>query len=520
MSTIRAQEEASAREFAAVQDLSYLDTTALNPEKVPGGMLTVEQWQQLAAVPIAIEGNRLTLGFVEAADRAKLAQLAGQMPTYQVSFFYISETGYNTILNILRLKEYAADLTKNNFSEFAHRLGQAKQQELFGLVAQLALVLRASDVHIEPGTTYAQIRFRIDGILHHITGMPMDQYKILLSELQTRAGMKWGGELPQSGRVTQELISADGRVIPLNMRLETIPVMRGEEIVIRFFGIEEHFMKIDNLQLSAHQRETIYEATAHNEGLVLSVGPTGSGKTTMLYGIINHLKNPEIKVVSLEDPVEFELDGVTQIPISSDNQETFAATLRAVLRIDPDIVMIGEIRDIDTAMTALQASLTGHLVLSTFHAANASAAVARLMDMIEENPLIASSIRLIQAQRLLRKVCERCKEEYRPSKTLMGRLHKIAEITGKKLPEDAKFYRGRGCAVCNNFGFSGRVGIIEQLSFTPKIQDLISSGRSVNARQIEELARSEGMVSLLEDGIAKAQKGLVSIEEVLRVIDL
>lgn len=520
MSTVRAQEEASAKEFAVAGGLPYFDSSQVAPDNIPAGLLSVEQWQQLAAIPLSLEGSTLNIGFIETADRAKLAQLAGTLPKYRVNFYFISGVGYNTITNILRLKEYATDLSRNNFAEFGHRLGQATQQELFGLVAQLAQVLRASDVHIEPGNEYAQIRFRIDGSLHHITTMPMEQYKVLLSELQTRAGMKWGGELPQSGRLTQDLISSDGRQIPLNMRLETIPVMRGEEIVIRFFGIEEHFLKLENLELSAHQRETIYEATSHTEGLILSVGPTGSGKTTMLYGIINHLKNPEMKVVSLEDPVEFEVAGVTQIPISSDNKETFGATLRAVLRIDPDIVMIGEIRDLDTAITALQASLTGHLVLSTFHASSAAAAVARLMDMIDENPLIASSIRLIQAQRLLRRICIHCREDYHPSKSLKAKLQKLTQGVSKKpLPEDTKFFRGKGCQRCNSFGFLGRVGVVEQLSFTPKIQDLVSSGRGINARQIEELAKSCGMVTLMDDGIEKARKGLVTIEEVLRVID-
>jgi len=252
--------------------------------------------------------------------------------------------------------------------------------------------------------------------------------------------------------------------------------------------------------------------------MVMSVGPTGSGKTSTLYSIMNHVNNPEVKIVTLEDPIEYELTGISQVPVRSDNQELFMDELRAVLREDPNIIMIGEIRDADTAKTALQAALTGHLVLSTFHATNSAAAIARLMDMIGQNPLLASSIKLIMAQRLVRELCNVCKATYDPTRDellqIKTALHGLPETAYPKL-EGAKLAKPVGCKVCHHFGYQGRLSIMEQLEITPRMEAIIAGGTAgTTAVSLEQAAVKDGMVTLLQDGVIKALENKTTLEEV------
>jgi type II secretory ATPase GspE/PulE/Tfp pilus assembly ATPase PilB-like protein len=337
-----------------------------------------------------------------------------------------------------------------------------------------------------------------------------------------RAGAKWGADVPQAGRLQLELIAPDGQVAPVNMRLETIPSLHGQDVVIRLFNFNVSYLKIDSLALGKRERAQLDHVISRPRGLVLTVGPTGSGKTSSLYAIINQLNAPDVKIVTLEDPVEYELEGVSQLPVHTDDSGAFMEKLRAVLREDPNIVMIGEIRDADTARTALQAALTGHLVLSTFHAASAAAAITRLMDMIGQNPLLASSVRLIMAQRLVRRLCPSCREQYTPDKDVVLQLKTALHgLPSDQQPDYAKLTLGKpkGCDQCHGFGFRGRVGLFEQLVITDAMEELIGRGNvTTTTKALQQLAVSEGMVTLLQDGVLKAVAGEASLDEVYAAV--
>ena len=473
--------------------------------------------QAYGIVPLALEGNKLIIGTSEETDRAQLESLRHRLAGYQVEFVFISQFGWNRLFNRFSVAGNEDILDSGDFSGISQELLNIEPKFMFEPLAQLAYQLGASDIHVEPAEHDARIRFRIDGTLHPITILPKDRYDLFASDLQMRAGVKWGGDEPQGGRVSLNIINDEGDMAQLNMRLETIPSLHGEDVVIRLFNLSIKYLTLQNLHLSAHHEEVLLRSVSHPRGLVLAVGPTGSGKTSTLYSIMNHLNNSEIKIVTLEDPIEYELNGISQVPVRSDNQQLFTDKLRAVLREDPNIIMIGEIRDADTAKTALQAALTGHLVLSTFHATNASAAITRLMDMVGENPLLASSVKLIMAQRLVRRLCDACKSLEDPTKAELLQIKTALEglaVEAYPALEGVKLGKPVGCPICHHFGFSGRISIVEQLEITPKMEALIVKGTAVTSEAIEQAAVKDGMITILQDGVIKALQGLTPLEEV------
>ncbi len=514
----RAQVEGAAQGFAAQLGVPYLDTRPhINIDPMTS-KLTMVGMQAYGVVPVALDGNKLTLGTSEDTDRSQLESLRQRLAGYVVSFVFISQFGWNRLFNRYSIAQNNNVLESGDFSAFTQRILNVEPKFMFEPVAQLAFQLGASDIHIEPAEIDARIRFRIDGTLHPITNIPKDRYDLFASDLQMRAGVKWGGDEPQGGRISLMVIDDQGDEVQLNMRLETIPSLHGEDVVIRLFNLSVRYLNLDNLKFSKKHLDTMLRAVSHPRGMVMSVGPTGSGKTSTLYSLMNHLNNPEVKIVTLEDPVEYELVGISQIPVRSGDQQMFMEKLRAVLREDPNIVMIGEIRDADTAKTALQASLTGHLVLSTFHATNATAAISRLMDMIGQNPLLASSIKLIMSQRLVRSLCEVCKVQYEPSKEEMLQIKTaLRDMPASSHPpfEGIKLAKPIGCANCHHFGYKGRISILEQLEITPKMEYLIASGTAATTQlALEQAAIKDGMVTMLQDGVIKAIENKTTLEEV------
>jgi type IV pilus assembly protein PilB len=513
----RDQIETATEGFAVQLGLPYFDTRKPIDIKTLVGKLTLVGMQAYGIVPIGLEGNKLSIGTSEETDREQLESLRRRLAGYQVEFFYISQFGWNRLFNRYSVAGNDGILDSGDFSGINQQLLEIEPKFMFEPLAQLAYQLGASDIHIEPAEADARIRFRIDGTLHPITNIPKDRYDLFASDLQMRAGVKWGGDEPQGGRISTVIINDEGDQSNLNMRLETIPSLHGEDVVIRLFNLSIKYLTLKNLQLSKHHEEVLLRAVSHPRGMVMTVGPTGSGKTSTLYSIMNYLNNPEIKIVTLEDPIEYELTGISQVPVRSDNKQLFMDKLRAVLREDPNIIMIGEIRDADTAKTALQAALTGHLVLSTFHAASASAAVSRLMDMIGENPLLASSIKLIMAQRLVRRLCDNCKTFVSPTKAelvqIKAALVGLPEGSYPKL-ENAQLAVAVGCSVCHHFGYQGRINLMEQLEITSKMEQLIAKGTAVTSEAIEQTAIKEGMITLLQDGVIKALQGITPLEEI------
>lgn len=513
----REQIETATAGFAQQLGLPYFDTRQPIDIKPLIGKLTLVGMQAYGIVPIALEGNKLTIGTSEETDRAQLESLRHRLAGYQVEFVFISQFGWNRLFNRFSVAGNADILETGDFSALNQQLLNIEPKFMFEPLAQLAYQLGASDIHVEPNEHDARIRFRIDGTLHPITVIPKDRYDLFASDLQMRAGVKWGGDEPQGGRMSLNIINDEGDNAQLNMRLETIPSLHGEDVVIRLFNLSIRYLTLENLQLSPGHMETLMRSVAHPRGMVMTVGPTGSGKTSTLYSIMNHLNNDEIKIVTLEDPIEYELTGISQVPVRSDNAQLFMDKLRAVLREDPNVIMIGEIRDADTAKTALQAALTGHLVLSTFHATNAAAAVSRLMDMVGENHLLASAVKLIMAQRLVRRLCDECKAAVDPTPEEINEIKTaLVGLTEDSYPplDGLVLYQPVGCPACHHFGFQGRINILEQLEITPKIEDLIARGTAITADAIEAAAIKEGMVTILQDGVIKALQGLTPLEEI------
>lgn len=518
----RDQIEASSEEFAQQLGVAYFDTRP-NIDITPlVGKLTTDGMRAYGIVPLGLSGNALTLGINSLSNRSLLEPLRQRLSGYDVTFALASDFGWQRTFNRFTIAANQDILESGNFEAFNEQVAALDPKHMFEPVAQLAYQLGASDIHIEPSADDARIRFRLDGTLHPIITIPKDRYDLFTSDLQMRAGVKWGADTPQGGRINIRAINAEGDEIDVNMRLETIPSLHGQDVVIRIFNLSMQYLSLEHLHLSHKQTEVLSRAVAHPRGMVLTVGPTGSGKTSTLYSILNHLNNDQVKIVTLEDPVEYELDDVSQIPVHSEDQQMFIEKLRAVLREDPNIIMIGEIRDADTAKTALQASLTGHLVLSTFHASSSSAAVSRLMDMIGQNPLLASSIRLIMAQRLVRQLCEACKQPYKPTRPEL--LEIKTALSG--LPEASqphfdtlKLYKAVGCDKCHHFGFKGRISVLEQLVVTPAMEGLISRGNAATTSQaIEQAAIKDGMITLLQDGIGKVLAGQTTLEEVYTAV--
>jgi type II secretory ATPase GspE/PulE/Tfp pilus assembly ATPase PilB-like protein len=519
----RTASEAAAQQLAETSGVPYLDVRDLTSFPNLGKLITHEQLLSYRVAPLVYgpETQAIEFGVTAATDRTKLPELVNMMNGHQVTFKTISDAGYQDVINRLYMASFQQELD-GDFASFGPRLASTAPKAAFQLIAQLAHLLRASDIHIEPQSDVARIRFRIDGTLHPITDVNLESYKVFLADLQTRANIKWGSDDPQSGRISFDLVDSKGNQQSVNMRIETIPSFHGEEIVVRIFGMDASFLKIDNRGFSAEQLAKLQEVIHRPNGMVLAVGPTGSGKTSMLYSIVNELNNDETKIITLEDPVEYDLPGVTQIPIHSEDKELFAEKLRAVLREDPNVIMIGEIRDLDTAKTALQASLTGHLVLSTFHASSAATAISRLLDMAKENALLASSIKIINAQRLLRKVCEHCKKPIELDSVTKERISKaLSNLPAEVQAEFAspQLFKGEGCPACNGLGYRDRIAVVEQLVMNKELEDMLSSNAQVTADQVEEVAVKAGMVTLLQDGLIKTLHGLTTLEEVEHVLE-
>lgn len=519
----RTASETAAQELATSSGTPYLDVRDITAYPSLSELLTYEQLLDYRVAPLVYgaETKAIELGITAATDRTRLADLVAKLDGHQVTFKTISDAGYQDVVNTLYLLSFKQELD-GDFASFGPRLAATAPKAAFQLIAQLSYLLRASDIHIEPQAASARIRFRIDGTLHPITNVNLESYKVFLADLQTRANIKWGSDDPQSGRISFDLVDGKGTKQSVNMRIETIPSFHGEEIVVRIFGMDASFLKIENRGFSENQLAKLRDVIGMPNGMVLAVGPTGSGKTSMLYSIVNELNNPETKIITLEDPVEYDLSGITQIPIHSEDKELFAEKLRAVLREDPNVIMIGEIRDLDTAKTALQASLTGHLVLSTFHASSAATAISRLLDMADENALLASAIKMINAQRLVRKVCEACKKPIELDSVTKTKIQKaLANLPADVQAEFAEphLYKGEGCPACNGLGYRDRVAVVEQLIMNKELEELLSSTAQVTADQVEEVAVKNGMVTLLQDALIKVLRGYTTLEEVEHILD-
>ena len=369
-----------------------------------------------------------------------------------------------------------------------------------------AVKKRASDIHIEPFEKELSVRYRIDGILYEIIKPPKRFQSSIISRVKVMAGMNIAEKrLPQDGRIRIKIAGKD-----VDIRTSIIPTSFGERVVMRLLDRSSVLIGLDNIGLTGEKLKLINQLIKRSNGIVLVTGPTGSGKTTTLYSVLSVLNSPEVNILTIEDPVEYQIKGIGQIQVNSKIDLTFANGLRSILRQDPDIVLVGEIRDKETAEIAVQASLTGHLVFSTLHTNDSAGGITRLIDMGIEPFLVSSSVVAIIAQRLVRTICPVCKTAYRPQDEELMEIG----ITRDLLHDDA-VYKGKGCVNCVNTGFKGRTGIYEILIIDDEIRSMITKG--VDSSMIKHAAINKGMTTLKEDGMKKIVGGVTTIKEILRV---
>lgn len=378
--------------------------------------------------------------------------------------------------------------------------------KLVSLIILEAFRNRASDIHIEPMAKTLRVRYRIDGVLHEVESPPKRLQSAIISRLKIMAEMSIAEKrVPQDGRIQINVMGRD-----LDLRVSTVPSNHGESIVMRILDKQSLMLGLPQLGFLSDDQQTFERLITLADGILLVTGPTGSGKTTTLYGCLNYMNKPDRKIITVEEPVEYQMNGINQVSVRSDIGLSFASALRSILRQAPNIIMIGEIRDLETAEIAVNASLTGHLVFSTLHTNDAPSAVARLTDIGVKPFLVASSVRGIMAQRLVRTICKHCKEEVEPSELELRLLGPAAEQV-----RAAQIYQGGGCNECNHTGYRGRIGIFEIFVITDEARHLIYD--EAGSTELRRKARELGMRTLREDGLRKVISGQTTLEEVLRV---
>jgi len=463
-----------------------------------------------------------------------ITALQREFPGVKVAMYLTSEHSMLEALklykNIARVKTIQTNvaITKEDierfqaevkdFADMSAKLQKVNTTEVFAVIIAMALNVNSSDIHIEAEEKTVVVRYRVDGLLQIAAKIPATMWPRIISRIKTISGLKINIDtIPQDGRITIQM--GDEK---MDIRVSTIPTAWGESVVMRLLRSSSVGLSFDQLGL----RPSVYKRLKHEmekpQGMIVTTGPTGSGKTTTLYAILNTLNTPETKIITLENPIEYRLAGIDQSQIDHSKDYTFAKGLRAILRQDPNIIMVGEIRDLETAETAVQAALTGHLLLSTIHTNDAAGAIPRFLSMGLAGFLLAPALNAIIGQRLVRKICVHCKTPITLDLETLERVKKvlenIPENSDEVIPDTSnlQFYEGKGCGQCGNLGYKGRVGIYEIFTKNPEIEALTLAG-NVSEYQMKEITHRTGMLTMAQDGMLKALDGITSVAEVLRV---
>jgi type IV pilus assembly protein PilB len=386
--------------------------------------------------------------------------------------------------------------------------------EIVDEIIKDALSYRTSDIHFEPRLNEVLVRFRVDGALREAGKVPKEFYENILNRIKVEGGMRIDEHLAAQDGVIQRKFDTT----TVDLRVSLIPTVEGEKVVMRVLGSYVQSFSLEDIGLGETHRAALENYASKPFGMILTVGPTGSGKTTTLYALLKLLNQPNVNITSIEDPVEYKMIGVNQIQVREQASMTFAKGLRSIVRQDPDIILVGEIRDRETAEISVNAALTGHLLLSTFHANDAATAIPRLVDMGIEPFLLASTLEVVIAQRLARKICGSCRTSLPLSEALAPLNPTSLPIVNEYFPVGTTVYHGKGCGICNNTGFNGRIALFEFVEVTPEMQDLIIKNPS--SRDIELLARKQGERPMFEDGVQKVKNGTTTISEIIRVVGL
>lgn len=543
-------EEPLTKQLAVVGSVQYANLQSFTVPTQVLGKLPRDTAEKYGAIPFGYLGDRLAVAMLEPTNIPAVDFLTRKIGE-PLAVFQVSRSSFNNVLGQFK-GDVSADIsaaidtssvtTDDDKTADTKETGKKEAKELQTLVQDApitralntilehAVSSGASDIHVEPREQELKIRYRIDGVLQEVMTLPKAAEPALISRVKILSNLKIDEHrIPQDGEFQIHFGGKD-----VDLRIAISPVVHGEQVVIRLLDKSSTMLTLDSLGFRGRALRLITEGIHRPHGMTLSTGPTGSGKSTTLYAAIQAIKDASINIVTLEDPVEYKMDGINQIQVNAEVGLTFASGLRSILRQDPNVIMVGEIRDKETADLAVQAALTGHVVLSTLHTNSAAGVLPRMLDMNVEPFLVASTINTVIGQRLVRKICDKCRVQVKASD---AQIQMINKIIGKVLPgieadkarvakdlgyenlpmrsENAyTLYKGKGCTACVN-GYKGRVGIYEVFAMTPAIEKLLTARATTN--QIQEQAQLDGMITMQQDGILKVLTGQTTIEEVARV---
>ncbi len=525
--------EKEAQSKAKSFGLPYMNLHAFPMDLNIVGLFTEDEAKESSSIPFYKEGHDLRIGTNDPENPLLASKVEELSKKFTILVYYISEQSLLSALKLFKKITHPKQKTSDVVRIEPDTKYLAKVKDLAPgpekvypsateVIADLmggALQIDASDIHLEPEEHIFKVRYRIDGVLQDIVHIDPKQQNAILARIKMISKLKLNvTNVPQDGRFTFYVGEGkDARAI--DVRVSFLPSAFGEAVVMRLLGTSATNLKLDQLGLRGRAYKIIEHQLSKPNGMIITTGPTGSGKTTTLYAFLNELNEPGVKIITLEDPVEYKLEGIQQTPIDHNVDFNFAKGLRAILRQDPDIVMVGEIRDGETADTALQAALTGHIVLSTIHTNDASGAIPRLIVMGIKPFIIAPAMNAIIAQRLVRKICQACMQPTELTKENMEYVKKILEAIPEAaqvtLPEKWQFYKAPGCDKCNGLGYQGRIGIYEVMEVDDSVKEMI--GKEATAVELKQNAIKMGMVTMVQDGLLKALDGITDVEEVFRV---
>jgi type IV pilus assembly protein PilB len=503
------------RVLARHAGIEYVNLAETTVDPAAAALLPDSLARRYTVIPIGFEGDRLVVAMADPSNVLVVDDLRAITGMRVAPRIATRGDILDAIRRLARYDSSVADLADmvadggdvvEDLSKIEAAVEEAPVVKLINTLITRAVNERASDLHLEPVEQDLRVRFRIDGVLHEVMSTPRSVSGAVVSRVKIMADLDIAERrVPQDGRVG---LRVNGRAIDL--RVATLPSIYGEKVVIRVLDKDDAILQLSDLGFMPHALDRFSKSFSKPYGAILVTGPTGSGKTTTLYAALNVLNKPNVNIITVEDPVEYRLPGITQVQVNRKAGLFFATALKSILRSDPDIVLVGEVRDTETAKTAVEAALTGHLVLSTLHTNDASSSIGRLVDMGVEPYLVSSALDCIVAQRLARKICERCRRPREASPEVLAKMG---------LPPDAEpvtIYDAVGCKVCSGTGYRGRLSINEVLTVSEEIQRMAVERRPSD--EVKKVGVSQGMRTLREDGMEKVRLGLTTLEEVLRVV--
>lgn len=536
MEKIAEQErEVQAQRFAAEIGVPHIDLDRFPVSQQSLRAVPEEEAVKAGAVCFYMEGEQFRIGALDPrkAEVQVLYKKVAEEHAATGAVYVISKHSFDKVIKMYDRLPMVEAITKDvsispedlekvkgdvtDFSSIQELVKGKSTTDMVTFVMGGAFKMDVSDVHIEAEEERVVVRYRVDGMLHDVADIPKEAFPKLVSRLKLLASLKLNiTDKPQDGRFAIKMEDTE-----VDIRVSTMPTVYGESVVMRLLRQNREGISLDSLGFRETAYQTLVSQIERPNGMIITTGPTGSGKTTTLYSVMHMLNKPDVKIITLEDPVEYKMEGINQSQIDKSRDYTFAKGLKSILRQDPDICMVGEIRDLETAEIAIQAALTGHLMLSTLHTNSAAGAIARFIAMGVKPFLLAPALNAIIGQRLVRKLCETCREPHQLSEDEKARVNAIIEKMPEKdkgeLQGEPQFFKPKGCKeACNGLGYKGRVGIYEVLLIDKEMEGMIGQGK-VSEVEVEQAALAKGMTTMAQDGILKAAKGMTSLEEVFRV---